>query len=537
MPILNWLDRDTDVKVAESVPYKLLEADPKLSYGDPDTENMLIQGDNLEALKALHPYYAGDINCIYIDPPYNTKSAFEYYDDNLEHSVWLSMMYPRMELLHSLLSDDGSLWISIDDNELAYLIAITDEIFGRKNRLSISTFKQSSISGPKARNPGVVSIASYIIGYAKNKATWKNKKVYTKRERDNRYNKFIEPYSENEKDWRVISLLDAFAKHNNCEKSELKKKFADKYEAKLHQFVLDNASRVIRTARVAEKDIAESGKIALASSKENLDDFFKAERDNAPPQYFYRGEQVAFYESKTRYIDGEKCTAEALSNVWSDLLSNNLHNEGGVSFPDGKKPEALIKRILEMCTEENDIVLDSFLGSGTTAAVSHKMGRRYVGIEMGDHAVTHCYPRLENVTKGDKSGVSKAVNWNGGGGFKFYRLGESVFDSEGRINSNVNFEHLAAHIWFYETKTAIPKKANSPLLGIHNGVAYYLLYNGILGDKRPQGGNVLTSKVLADLEKHDGPKVIYGESTLLGPARLSKEMITFKQTPYDVKAR
>jgi len=181
--------------------------------------------------------------------------------------------------------------------------------------------------------------------------------------------------------------------------------------------------------------------------------------------------------------------------------------------------------------------LDSFLGSGTTAAVAHKMGRRYIGIEMGEHAVTHCVPRLRKVIEGEQGGISEAVGWKGGGGFRFYRLGEPVFDADGRINPAIRFAHLAAHIWFAETQSALRGTANSSLIGVHNGTAYYLLYNGILGDKRPAGGNVLTAKVLESLPSHQGQKIIYGEASRINAARLKELGIVFKQTPYDVKAR
>jgi adenine-specific DNA-methyltransferase len=164
------------------------------------------------------------------------------------------------------------------------------------------------------------------------------------------------------------------------------------------------------------------------------------------------------------------------------------------------------------------------------------MKRRYIGIELGEHAVTHCQPRLVKVVDGEQGGVSKSVDWQGGGGFRFYKLGQTVFDSYGYINPEVRFDALAAHIWFAETRSPKPPAEKSPLLGLHNGVAYYLLYNGILGDRRPQGGNVLTSKVLELLPPHDGPKVIYGETTRLGPERLKQQQITFKQIPYDVRA-
>jgi len=201
------------------------------------------------------------------------------------------------------------------------------------------------------------------------------------------------------------------------------------------------------------------------------------------------------------------------------------------------KPERLIQRILHIATNQGDLILDSFLGSGTTAAVAHKMGRKYIGIEMGEHAVTHCAPRLQKVIDGEQGGISKATNWQGGGGFRFYRLGSPIFDEQGQICRDIDFTTLAAHIWYLESKTPLLSKPDSPFLGIHNGVAYYLLYNGILGDKRPHGGNVLTSKVLANLPAFDGPKVIYGETTRMGNARLDEYHITFKQTPYDIKVR
>lgn len=201
------------------------------------------------------------------------------------------------------------------------------------------------------------------------------------------------------------------------------------------------------------------------------------------------------------------------------------------------KPEKLLQRILTLATNENDLVLDSFLGSGTTAAVAHKMNRRWIGIEMGEHAKTHCAARLQKVIDGEQGGISKAVDWQGGGGFRFYHLGKTIFDKDGCINKNIKFEHLAAHIWFSETKTPITDKDKSPLIGIYNKTAYYLLYNGILGDKSVSGGNVLTTKTLDALPKYNGKKVVYGETTRLSSLRLDKNQITFKQTPYDIKAR
>jgi len=207
---------------------------------------------------------------------------------------------------------------------------------------------------------------------------------------------------------------------------------------------------------------------------------------------------------------------------------------------DTPKPEKLIQRIIQLATNSGDLVLDSFLGSGTTAAVAHKMYRRYIGIEMGEHAITICLPRLKKVADGEQGGISKAVNWQGGGGFRFYRLGEPVFDENNHINPHVTYPALAAHCWFSETKTPLPNiqgAEKTPLLGVHNGTAYYLLFNGILGDQSPEGGNVLTQKLLRILPPFAGPKVIYGEVSLLDEARLRAEGITFKKIPYELSVR
>ena len=217
---------------------------------------------------------------------------------------------------------------------------------------------------------------------------------------------------------------------------------------------------------------------------------------------------------------------------------------GDASF-ETPKPEALIERVLRIATNPGDLVLDSFLGSGTTAAVAHKMGRRYIGIEIGEHAVTHCAPRLKKVIDGEQGGISEGVGWKGGGGFRFYRLGPPVFDEEGHIRPDISFQVLAAHIWFSETATPWTATRRTPFLGIHDGRAFALLYNGILGDKRPEGGNVLTRATLALIRaaiakadpKFAGPVTVYGEQSRITAPTLDREAVTFKQTPYDVKAR
>lgn len=542
MPILHWLNKDEALTAAHSCDYRLLEEVPALSYGAADSENLIIQGDNLEALKALIPFYAGKVKCIYIDPPFNTGQAFLNYDDNLEHSIWLGMMYPRLEILHQLLSEDGTIVVHLDDAELAYAIVIMDEIFGRKNRICTCTFKQSSVSGPKAINPGVVSISSYLFCYSKNKSKWKSYRSYKARERDSRYSKFIRNRDKPLNEWSVISLNEALEAHFGSSIDELKRKFNVNFEKRVEKFVLENSAAVIRTARVKPKDISEDARPSLQKSSDKPNTFFEAKRRDLASQYFWNGEQVAFYSNKVQLINGELKTAERVSDFWDDLLSNNLHKEGGVAFPKGKKPESLIRRVLELFSVQGDLVLDSFLGSGTTAAVAHKMRRPYIGIERGEQAETHCLKRLKAVVDGEQDGISKAENWSGGGGGKFVRLGQTVFDEYGCLSPDIKFATLAAHIWYLETKKPMVAKKRSAFLGVHNDYAYYLLYNGILGDKRPDGGNVLTSKLIKELphfaehKKNNKAIVIYGETTRMGEARLRQENITFKQIPYDVGA-
>jgi adenine-specific DNA-methyltransferase len=517
----------------------LLEPVAKLSYGEVDSPNVLIKGDNLEALKALLPYYAGQINCVYADPPFNTGQAFNDYDDNLEHSIWLSMMYPAMELTRSLLAEQGTLFVHIDDNELAYLTVILDEIMGRKNRVAMVTFKQGAPTGHKAINPGAVNTTNYILIYAKNKAKWKPNKVFTGRARDKRYGQFIENPQEHYTKWRLKTLASAFSAYKGKKVSELKKELGpERYEDELNTFVIGHAERVVRTARPDYDAVGEEVKQMIDQSQAEPKKYLLLERAGLLPMYFKAGERLIFYKDKLKEVDGELVAGEPLTTLWDDLLSNNLHKEGGVEFPKSKKPEALIKRCLDLTTKKGDLVLDSYLGSGTTAAVAHKMGRRWIGIERGDHAEEKCLPRLNAVVDGEQSGISKSVAWRGGGGYRFYKLGVSVFDENGHIREGIRFEHLAAHVWFAETGIARSSRAaKEAFLGEHNGVGYYLLFNGILGDQSKVGGNVLTRVLLRKLQSFNGPKVIYGEACALPEEQLRDLKITFKQTPYDIKAR
>jgi adenine-specific DNA-methyltransferase len=447
---LTWIGKDERPRLEPRI---LLEDSErsyhaKLRVTDGDIfDNILVHGDNLLALKALEQSFEGSVQAVYIDPPFNTGEAFDNYDDGVEHSIWLDLMQKRLQLLHRLLHDSGTLFIHIDDNELGYLIALTDEVFGRANRVSVVTFKQSSVSGPKARNPGVVSIANYVLIYAKNKGAWKNRNVYRAITRDDRYAKFIANMEQPHSEWRLTPLKEAFCRFHRVKEDELDAKFGSRLEAQMEKFVLRHSDRVVRTARVADQDVNEDAREALRRSREEPNTVQHSARDELDDFYFINGEQIAFYRNKSRDIDGEYVTSERISNLWDDLLSNNLHNEGGVSFKKGKKPEALIKRCLELATDPGDLVLDSFLGSGTTASVAHKMKRRWIGIELGDHALTHVVPRMRAVIDGtDSSGVTKAVSWGGGGGFRYYRLAPSLLEKDAWGNWVISRDYDAAKV-------------------------------------------------------------------------------------------
>lgn len=538
MPFLDWVNKAQAVSAAVNVPYHLLQFES--AHGDARAENLLIQGDNLRALKALLPFYRRQVKCIYADPPFNTEQAFPDYDDKLEHSQWLSMLYPALELQRELLASDGTLFIHIDDNELGYLIAIADEVMNRKNRVAIVTFKQGAATGHKSINPGMVSTTNFMLVYAKDKASWKPNRIFTGRERDKRYGSFLVNPDEHYADWRLTTLSAAFALAKGKKITELRKELGPQLlEEQLNDFVVEHARQVIRTARPDYDAVSEAAQKLIDQSKFEPAKIFLLEREDYSNMYFKDGERWIFYREKLKEIDGVLVAGEPLTTLWDDLLSNNLHKEGGVEFSKSKKPEALLKRVIELSTKAGDLVLDGFLGSGTTAAVAHKMGRRYIGIEMGEHAVTKCLPRLKGVIAGDLNGVSQSVGWQGGGGFRFHTLGEPVFDADGGIHPAVRFAPLAAYLWHFETGEPARQAFDSPLLGVHRGTAYYLLYNGILGDRRPQGGNVLTSQVLGYLDSlfpHNGPRIVYGEMTRLGEARLREAGITFKQIPYDIKA-
>jgi len=506
MPRLTWVGDDEARTAACKVPYRLLKSIK--TVGTPNAENWLIQGDNLEALKALVPFFAGRVKCIFIDPPYNTKSAFAHYDDNLEHSQWLSMMYPRIEILRELLSPDGSIWVTIDDNEGQYLKVLMDEIFGRRNFIgSIVWQKRTS----RENRAAISSSHDFLLLYARCPAEqWKQFRNMLPAS-DTGYSN---PDGDERGVWKSVPFTAQGYRPNQM------------YKIKTPTGVVHDPPRGrcwAATEPEYEKLLAEK-RIYFpknGNGRPRVKQFLWEQKGLVPMTLWFAHEVG----------DNEDAKKEIL-----ELFSD------GTPFPT-PKPERLIQRVLQIATNPGDLVLDSFLGSGTTAAVAHKMGRRWIGVEMGDHARTHCLPRLEKVVKGeDPGGITADVGWTGGGGFRFLKLGPRVFQEDGTLSSDVRAGDLAAYVWFLETRTPYTNgRVTTPVLGVHQGTAYVLLFNGHLGDTSPQGGNVLTTTVWVRLKKLLPPgcqrTVVYGEACKLSESRLKELNVTFKQIPYDIRMR
>ena len=570
MPTLDWLHRAAAFSVANQVPYRLLETVSHHGSSSPDksTDNLLIHGDNLEALKALMPFYRGRIKCIFIDPPYNTQSAFEHYDDKLEHSQWLSMMLPRLELLRDLLSEDGSIWVTIDDNEAHYLKVLMDEVFGRGNFVANVMWEKKFSPQNDAHQLSINH--DHVLVFAKRTELWRPKLLPRS---SKQLGNFKNPDADARGDWLSVDYTCAKTRD---ERPNLYYPIRNPLTGKE---VLPSPTRVWAYDRESTQKNQDANLLFWGVKGENerprLKKFIDSVQAGTVPTTVWRHDEVG---------NNQDAKKEVLA----------LESSGAFTTP---KPERLIQRVLQLATNPGDLVLDSFLGSGTTAAVAHKMGRRWIGIEMGDHALTHCLPRLQKVVAGEQGGISAAVGWGqskdgqpfDGGGFRLARLGAPVFGPDGSIDPGVRFATLAAYIWQQETATAwdaAKGTPGTPYLGTHSvfdsysrlmdgrqgpisletsggdgeagtaptteppaptlrsRTAYYLLFNGILGDKRPAGGNVLTHAVLQSLlQLHaatphpEAPLVVYGEACRLGAARLAQANVVFKHIPYDVKAR
>lgn len=411
---LTWVGKYDEEKPVEP---RILIEDKEKSYGDPASENMLIHGDNLIALQALQQDFAGKIKCIYIDPPYNTGSAFEQYDDNLEHSIWLSLMKRRLELLRELLIEDGTIWISIDDDEQAYLKVLCDEVFGRKNFVG-NVIWQKKFS-PQNDAKWLSDSHDFILVYAKNKEIWRPNLLPRTADMDKRYKN---PDNDPRGPWTSSDFT------------------ARTYSASTDYPITTPSGRVVLPTKSR----------SWISSREEFERLVKDNRiwfgkngNNVPRKKTFLSEvQSGMVPMTTWGYKEVGTTQDAKKEVKA------LDPDTPFQTP---KPEKLIQRVLYIASTEGDLVLDSFLGSGTTAAVAQKMNRRWIGIELGEHCYTHCKPRIDKVIDGEQGGISKAVNWQGGGGYHFYELAPSLLVKNDKlpvyqINPTYTFDMLCEAI-------------------------------------------------------------------------------------------
>ena len=471
---LTWVGK-YDEKIIE--PRILLE-DKEKSYGDPASENMLIRGDNLIALQALQQEYSERVKCIYIDPPYNTGSAFDYYDDNLEHSIWLSLMKQRLILLRELLSEDGTIWIQIDDEEQAYLKVLCDEVFGRGNFINMISVNMKNIAGVSGggEDKRLKKNCEYILVYAKEYSLlplFNGPYSYTE------MSELVQQYIDEGKSWKYTTVLlnpgekEYYGSTVDGDGNEIKvylrknpemlsikqvanrdgiteKEAYKKYGVSIFQTT--NAQSSIRT-RVMDYRIEEGIKEDLISIE-----YVPKTGKNRGKVYeqFYKGDKCRLFvwlRDTSKVIDGELYKKDLQGTYWDmNAWMKNLTKEGSVEFGSGKKPEQLVRQIIEMTTSEGEWVLDSFLGAGTTAAVATKLKRKWIGVELGEQAYSHCKPRLDRVIDGaDMGGVTKLVNWQGGGGYHFYELAPSLLVKNDKlpiyqINPEYNFDMICEAI-------------------------------------------------------------------------------------------
>ncbi len=531
MPTLDWIGKKAVVKHHKDVPYRLLEPVAELSHGEPDSGNLIVQGDNLHALKALLPRYAGKVKCIYIDPPYNTGNEGWVYNDKVNspeinkwlgevvgkeaddlsrHDKWLCMMYPRLLLLKQFLSPDGAIFVSIDDNEVASLRLLMDEVFGKQN--FIATVIWQKIFSPKNSARHLSEDHDYIVIYGKNCDQWKPNLLPRSPDATARYKN---PDNDRRGVWTSGDLQ------------------ARNYYSEGTYPISCPSGRVIpgpgkgmywRISKSKFNQFDREGRIWWGAKGDNmprLKRYLDDVKQGIVPQTMW------FYKDVGHTQEAKK---ELLDTVEFDTSAEVFITP---------KPTRLIQRILQIATDEDSIVLDSFSGSGTTGHAVLKQNledagkRKFIMVEMdGNIACKVTAERMRRVAGGYTTTKDKSIAGLGSG-FQFCKLSEEpLFNADGQIRSDVTFSQLAEFVWFAETGSGFTGSVDSPLLGTYEGRAVYLLYNGILKDRSINGGNVLTTPVLDVLPVFDGSKVIYAAACRLGSSRLNKLGIQFKQTPY-----
>ena len=411
-------------------------------------ENLIIKGNNLLALHSLKKQFAGKVKLIYIDPPYNTGSDSFAYNDKFNHSTWLVFMKNRLEVAKELLHDEGAIFISINHIELGYLLVLLDEIFGRKNKLPIVTLRVGTTASYRSINVCPVNVTEYVVGYSKTEK-FKPNTIYRATGYSEDYSHIIVNFEDNPENWRLKALTDIVHEKNGCRNwLEYKNKVGVNWKRKrfeeMEQIAFENKERVVSLNTLQKP--SEKIKKVIEKSKENRGKVFVVDRTEKDPIYCYNGRTLAFFSSKFKEVEGELVQAEVLTNLWTDISFLGIGPEGGITLENGKKPEYLLKTIIELVTNEGDIVLDYHLGSGTTAAVAHKMNRQYIGIEQLDYQENDSVVRLKNVINGDETGISgyEDVKWQGGGEFIYCELAKWNEKAKEEILDCESLEELEA---------------------------------------------------------------------------------------------
>jgi adenine-specific DNA-methyltransferase len=457
---LTWIGKENRPKLEPRI---LLE-DPEKSYHakhkvtDHDLfDNRLIFGDNLLALKALEQEFAGKVKCVYIDPPFNTGQTFEHYDDGIEHSLWLNLMRDRLSLLHSLLSADGALFLHLDQEEVHYAKVVLDEIFQRSNFLGQIAYERSGVSGIGQGGAFLVNTHEYILAYAKDRASFSvvdNRGAARLELKDmKRYNRILNSAGARKEVGKFIAPSTGepvtIYKHTNFDIRTISLRDAERRDLEIQREYVDNFQKVFRNTSVQAENEFQNRILNLCTDGLYSADYLVSRGKKEGQRitaYYWNSQVFAWLADTAEVIDGVVVKTNKLADFWphSEIPKADLANEGGVDFRRGKKPETLLRRLIGLVTNPGDIVLDSFAGSGTTGAVAHKMKRRWIMIELGEHCHTHILPRLHNVIDGtDPSGVTKAVEWKGGGGFRYFKLAPSLLEQDKWGNWVISKEYNA----------------------------------------------------------------------------------------------
>ncbi len=394
-------------------------------------DNLIIRGNNLIALSSILDVYKGKVKLIYIDPPYyfskKKKEDTFLYNSNFKLSTWLTFMKNRLILAKDLLAEDGAVFVQISDDGVAELHCLMKEIFNtdQNNFINKITVRTKSPSGFGSVNPGVFETAEYILSFAKNKSKWLYNKQYVSCEYDSNYKLFIPNIDDNYEEWEIVNFHDFVAEKMNYKnaKEAIKSLGHDIFFKKVGDYAIDYEKQLFRYTEIGDK----AGSFLVNQrniSKLTPNKIFKVERENFYDVYILNGKEIAFYTKKVRVIDNVKTPVIQLSNIWNDISYEGIASEGGVQLKGGKKPEKLLRRIIEMSTNEGDLVMDFHLGSGTTTATAHKLKRKYIGIEQLRYEENDSLKRMQKVLEGEQSGISKIVNWQGGGSFVYMELME-----------------------------------------------------------------------------------------------------------------